>query len=113
MEAPKGRFIKVSKVLNANTTIAGIPSDQLVPWAIFLFIAAALWTNGVGVYIVVPLIFWSCGTWWLVMGSQSWRFMNKFHKPPRWVNGNLRYTPKVKTRYAISHKSQSQKGKDT
>ncbi|MEO0644611.1 MAG: hypothetical protein AAFZ17_00435 [Cyanobacteria bacterium J06650_10] len=91
-------IIRVSKVLQANTSFAGIPTDQMVPWAIFLFIALGMWSNGVRWQIVFPFLFWSCGTWWLVMGSESWRFLNRFHKPPLWVNGAVRYSPFLKKR---------------
>ncbi|MGG6270984.1 hypothetical protein ACQ4M5_41800 [Leptolyngbya sp. AN10] len=35
---------------------------------------------------------WGSTTWWILTGNESWRFLTKFYRTPKWTRGHLPYT---------------------
>jgi hypothetical protein len=35
---------------------------------------------------------WGIGSWWVLTGNESWRFLSKFQGVPTWTRGHLPYT---------------------
>jgi len=76
----------VNSLLGQKPSLGPIPGDQVIPWIIIASIAFAgklflglswLWTGFV--------FFWGISTWWILTGKQSWRFLNRFVRCPRWA----------------------------
>ncbi|MFK8185198.1 MAG: hypothetical protein AB8B99_17640 [Phormidesmis sp.] len=86
--------IRVHKALDAEVNIGPIPGSQIWWWAGAMLITIILceilnkgWPVG------FPLFVWMAGTSWILTGSQAWQFLNRFHKPKRYVFAQLPYTP--------------------
>lgn len=85
----------VNQALGLQPRFGPVPSDQLFPWLTIAFTFylvfnqtlrfSWLWTG--------LLIFWACGTWWLLTGSRAYRFLGKFIASPNWTRGRQRYRP--------------------
>ena len=93
MSQPRHR--SVNQALGLQPRFGPIPSDQLFPWLAITFTFYLLgnqllhlpwlWTG--------LLTVWGCGTWWLLTGSRSYRFLGKFIPSPSWTRGRQRYRP--------------------
>ena len=89
------RHRTVNQALGLQPRFGPVPSDQLFPWLAIAFTFylvfnqalrfSWLWTG--------LLIVWACGTWWLLTGSRSYRFLGKFIASPHWTRGRERYRP--------------------
>jgi hypothetical protein len=86
--------IRVHKALDAEVNIGPIPGSQIWWWTGALLITIVVcriidrgWPVG------FPMFAWMAGTSWILTGKDSWKFMNRFHKPRRYVFAGLTYTP--------------------
>ena len=99
--------IRVHKALDAEVNIGPVPGSQIWWWAGAMLITIILckilgqsWPVG------FPLFVWMAGTSWILTGKDSWKFLNRFHKPKRYVFAQLPYTPILLSQ---RHANQSQK----
>jgi hypothetical protein len=97
--------IRVQKALDAEVNIGPIPGSQIWWWAGAMIITVLFcklinrgWPVG------FPLFVWMAATSWILTGKQSWKFLNRFCKPTRYVFAGLTYTPFLQ----ISHANQAQ-----
>lgn len=82
--------IYVQKALNSEVNIGPIPGNQIWWWSGALVITVAICQIlGRGWPIGVPLFAWLAGTSWILTGSDSWKYLNRFHKPKRYVFAGL------------------------
>lgn len=83
----------VNQALGMAPRFGPLPADQVFPWMaiafVFYFVFRELFK--LDWLWVVLLIIWGCSTWWLLTGSQSWRFLGKFVPVPNWTKGRVRY----------------------
>lgn len=86
--------IRVHKALDAEVNIGPIPGSQIWWWAaamLITIIICKLFNQGWPVGF--PLFVWMAGTSWILTGKDSWRFLNRFHKPQRYTFAGLTYKP--------------------
>jgi len=86
-------FIPINQILNAKPQLGPIPGEQVIPWLIIT----------IGSYIICQVILsldwwatglvaiWGSATWWILTGNESWRFLTKFYRTPKWTRGHLPY----------------------
>lgn len=87
-------FISINQILNAKPQLGPIPGEQVIPWLIIT----------IGSYIICQVILsldwwatglvaiWGSATWWILTGNESWRFLTKFYRTPKWTRGHLPHT---------------------
>jgi len=85
------KYRTVNQAVGMQPRLGPIAADQAVPWLLIslviylltreLFQLDLLWT--------VLLIIWGCGTWWLLTGSHSHKFLGKFIPSPTWTRGRV------------------------
>lgn len=101
--------IRVHKALDAEVNIGPIPGSQIWWWAGAMLITIIVCEIlGQGWPVGFPLFIWIAGTSWILTGKDSWKFLNRFHKPKRYVFAQLPYTPLISFQ---SHANQSKKQK--
>ena len=93
-------FRPVNRILGTQPSLGPLPADQVFPWTI-IALASYFVVNGVfgGVFqddfqkwLWTSLIAgWGMGTWWILTGGRSWRFLSKFIGVPTWTRGVARY----------------------
>lgn len=84
-------FIQVNGALNLKPSFGPIPADQLIPWSV-IALANVIFANrifGLSWIITILSTGWGILTWWTLTGSDSSRFLSKFHSPPLWLYGHL------------------------
>ncbi|MEO1144134.1 MAG: hypothetical protein AAFY26_00830 [Cyanobacteria bacterium J06638_22] len=85
-------FIPVNQVLNLKPMLGPIPGEQVVPWVTIVvlsyFICRLL---GLGWVTTIVVAIWGAGSWWVLTGDASWRFLSKFQGVPVWMVGRLSY----------------------
>jgi hypothetical protein len=96
----ESEFRPVNQILGAQPSLGPIPADQILPWALIALVAYFI-VNGVfgGIFPdefqkwlwTALLTAWGIGTWWILMGDRSWRFLSKFIAVPKWTRGFARY----------------------
>jgi hypothetical protein len=87
------KYRPVNAMIGTQPKFGPIPSEQLIPWFIIGFLIFMIsnrilnldWTW------TALLIFWGCGSWWIVTGSKPWRFLSKFVGAPNWSRGRVYY----------------------
>jgi|SRR5579883_914486 len=91
--APRHR--SVNQALGLQPRFGPIPSDQVFPWLLIAFSFYVVFNQGLHFSWLWTglLIFWGCGTWWLLTGSRAYRFLGKFIPLPNWTRGRQRYRP--------------------
>lgn len=90
--------IRVHAALDSNVNIGPIPGSQVWYWAgaaIITFIVCTLLNRGWPVGF--PLFAWMASTSWILTGKNSWKFLNRFHKPQRYLFVGLTYEPFLKS----------------
>ncbi|KPQ33322.1 MAG: hypothetical protein HLUCCA11_18995 [Phormidesmis priestleyi Ana] len=103
--------IRVHKALDAEVNIGPIPGSQIWWWSGAMLITIILCNIlGKGWPVGFPLFVWMAGTSWILTGNQSWKFLNRFHKPRRYVFAQLPYSPLLQFS-SHANKSKKQKGK--
>ncbi|KAM3092525.1 hypothetical protein ACKFKG_22170 [Phormidesmis sp. 146-35] len=87
-------FIPINQILNSKPQLGPIPGEQVIPWLIIT----------IGSYIICQVVLnldwwatglvgiWGSATWWILTGNESWRFLTKFYRAPKWTRGHLPYT---------------------
>ena len=77
---PETEPVRVIKALGETPRIGPIPADLLFPWVVILvvcfFITQAL--LGLSLTYWAAISAWFCATWWILTGSKSWLFTDKF-----------------------------------
>jgi len=83
----------VNQTLGMQPRFGPLPADQVIPWIgitmVFYFLFQEILKLGWN--WTVLLIIWGCGTWWVLTGSKSWRFLGKFVPCPSWTRGRVTY----------------------
>lgn len=101
--------IRVHKALDAEVNIGPVPGSQIWWWSGAMLITVILCkVLGAGWPVGFPLFVWMAGTSWILTGKQSWKFLNRFYKPKRYVFAQLPYTPLIPFQI---HANQSKKQK--
>ena len=87
------QFIPVNQVLNHKPQLGPIPGEQVIPWVIIMIVSYVLCQGVLGLdWIATCLISaWGIGSWWVLTGNESWRFLSKFQGVPTWTRGHLPY----------------------
>lgn len=87
-------FIPINQILNAKPQLGPIPGEQVIPWLIItigsylicqILLSLDWWATGL-------VAVWGSATWWILTGNESWRFLTKFYRTPKWTRGHLPYT---------------------
>lgn len=97
MQSSVNEPIYIQKALSSEVNIGPIPGSQIWWWAgamIITIIVCTLFNQGWP--IGFPLFAWMAGTSWILTGKESWRFLNRFHKPQRYVFAGLLYVSLLK-----------------
>ena len=82
--------IRVQKALNSEVNIGPVPGSQIWWWSGAMLITVVVCTIlNKGWPVGVPLFAWLAGTSWILTGKNSWKFLNRFHKPKRYIFGGL------------------------
>lgn len=89
MAVDPDKYIPVNGALNLKPTLGPIPADQVFPWAVIIlgniFVVKSL--MGMSWVITILSCGWGIATWWILTGSDSGKFLSKFHPPPFWLYG--------------------------
>lgn len=93
-------FRPVNQILGTQPSLGPVPADQVFPWTV-IALAAYFVVNGIfgGFFAddfqkwlwTVLIAGWGMGTWWILTGGRSWRFLSKFIAVPTWTRGAARY----------------------
>lgn len=82
--------IYIQKALNSEVNIGPIPGSQIWWWSGAMAITILVCTIlNKGWPVGFPLFTWLAGTSWILTGSNSWKFLNRLHKPKRYVFAGL------------------------
>lgn len=83
----------VNQTLGSQPRFGPLPADQVIPWAAISFAFYFLFQEvlKLGWNWTILLIIWGCGTWWVLTGSKSWKFLGKFVSCPTWTRGRVAY----------------------
>ena len=93
MDDFSSEFRRVNPILDARPRFGPIPADLILPWGAIavVFYLIFLGMLQLGYLWTILMIAWGCGTWWLLTGSKSYRFLSKFMREPRWCKGYIGY----------------------
>lgn len=90
---PDKDFVSVNQVLGQKASIGPVPADQFFPIVglaafSFFFIYMLL---GLGFKWWIAISTWLIASWWLLTGKKSYRYINKWIKPPGadWINYSM------------------------
>lgn len=93
-------FRPVNQILGTQPSLGPLPADQIFPWTV-IGLAAYFIVNGIfgGLFDddfqrwlwTFLIAGWGMGTWWILTGGRSWRFLSKFIGVPKWTRGIARY----------------------
>ncbi|MDH6059646.1 hypothetical protein NWP17_04190 [Chrysosporum bergii ANA360D] len=107
-EIREQEFRPVNQILGSQPSLGPIPADQIFPWMVIV-LAAYFVVNGVfgGSFRddfqkwlwTVLIAGWGIGTWWILTGGRSWRFLSKFVGVPTWTIGFARYHSWLEVNY--------------
>lgn len=89
--------IRVHAALDSDVNIGPIPGSQIWYWAgamIITIIVCKILSRGWPVGF--PLFAWMASTSWILTGKNSWIYLNRFHKPQRYIFAGLTYEPFLK-----------------
>lgn len=86
-------YIPVNAALNMRPSLGPIPADQVFPWAVIVLGNLLVVKSLLGMNWIVTILScgWGVATWWILTGSDSGKFLSKFHSPPFWVYGYVHY----------------------
>ncbi|MEL6381578.1 MAG: hypothetical protein AAFQ89_03715 [Cyanobacteria bacterium J06626_18] len=86
-------FIPINAALSMKPSLGPIPADQVFPWAAIVLgnIVVVKSLLGLSWIITILSIGWGVATWWILTGSDSGKFLSKFHAPPFWIYGCAQY----------------------
>ncbi|MGD1913600.1 MAG: hypothetical protein ACFB2X_23000 [Rivularia sp. (in: cyanobacteria)] len=111
-------FRPVNQILGTQPSLGPLPADQIFPWTI-IALAAYFIVNGVfgGVFdddfqkwLWTTLIAgWGMGTWWILTGGRSWRFLSKFIGVPTWTRGIARYHSFLSVNYEAQNRQEKRR----
>ncbi|MEM9807773.1 MAG: hypothetical protein AAF959_21105 [Cyanobacteria bacterium P01_D01_bin.56] len=104
-------FIPVNGALNLKPSLGPIPGDQIVPWTMILLANLLVIRQILGLsWLITGLsICWGIGTWWILTGSDSAKFLAKFHSPPLWLYGSLPFDSPLSPTSSIATKEKRHK----
>jgi hypothetical protein len=87
------KFRTVNRILGTQPNVGPIPGNQVVPWATILLTSWMIGHQMLGLsWLKTGLMaLWLMGTWWILTGNQSWRFLAKFIAVPHLARGYARY----------------------
>ena len=86
-------YIPVTASLNVRPSLGPIPADQVFPWAVIVLGNLVIVKSLLGMNWIITILScgWGVATWWILTGSDSGKFLSKFHSPPFWVYGCAPY----------------------
>ena len=85
-------FRPVNQLLGATPNVGPFPANQVLPWTGILLFGILL-----GAMFKVPwqwcgmFIIWGIATYWLLTGSNPWKFLARFLKTPRFIRSHPNY----------------------
>jgi len=84
---------KVNQSLDQQPKLFGLPSEQIIPWAViagvsYYLLKVLLKASWIWVIVVAG---WGISTWWILTGSKAWKFLSKFQATPNWIRVVVRY----------------------
>lgn len=87
-------FIPVNQILHAKPQLGPIPGEQVVAWIVIVVMTYIICRGILSIsWVATGLVgVWGIATWWLLNGDESWRYLTKFCRVPRWALGNLPYS---------------------
>ncbi|WP_066384079.1 MULTISPECIES: hypothetical protein [unclassified Anabaena] len=109
-------FRPVNQILGSQPSLGPIPADQIFPWTVIILgayfiihgIFGGLFPDDFQKWLWTALIAgWGMGTWWILTGGRSWRFLSKFIGVPRWTRGFPRYHSLLE----VNHEAKNRKTK--
>ncbi|MGP1373381.1 MAG: hypothetical protein ACTS3T_11175 [Almyronema sp.] len=83
--------VRVNKLLGERASIGPIPAEQLMPWVaiggVSFFAVKMLLAQNFITWLLVW--FWLNGTWWVLTGEKTYKFIKSWAHPPGhdWTNG--------------------------
>lgn len=82
-------FIPVNTALSMKPALGPIPADQVFPWSAIVLANLVVVRSLLGLSWIITILScgWGIATWWILTGSDSSKFLSKFHPPPFWVYG--------------------------
>jgi hypothetical protein len=100
-------FIPINQILNAKPQLGPIPGEQVIPWLIITIGSYLICQTLLGLDWWATLLVgvWGSATWWVLTGRESWKFLTKFHKSPRWTRGHLPYSSLLNQAQNLVHPS--------
>jgi len=106
-------FRTVNRILGAQPSLGPIPGNQVLPWATIILISWIVGYQilGLGWLRTGLMAFWLMGTWWILTGNQSWRFLAKFIAVPNLARGYARYQSLLITTQLHERKNRKKKAK--
>jgi hypothetical protein len=106
-------FRPVNQILGSQPSLGPIPADQIFPWLIIVLVSYFV-INGIfgGLFAddfqrwlwTALMAFWGIGTWWILTGGRSWRFLSKFIGVPTWTRGFARYQRLLEINYEAENR---------
>lgn len=84
---------KVNQSLDQQPKLFGLPSEQIIPWAVIAGVSYYLFKVLLQLSWIWTVVAagWGISTWWILTGSKAWRFLSKFQKTPNWIRVVVRY----------------------
>jgi hypothetical protein len=87
-------FIPVNQILHTKPQLGPIPGEQVVAWIVIVVTTYIVCKGILSLsWVATGLVgVWGIATWWILNGDESWRYLTKFCRVPRWTLGNLPYS---------------------
>ncbi len=111
-------FRPVNRILGTQPSLGPLPADQIFPWTV-IALAAYFIVNGIfgnlfdddfHKWLWTTLIAgWGMGTWWILTGGRSWRFLSKFIGVPTWTRGIARYQSFLSVKYEAKNRQKKRR----
>jgi hypothetical protein len=105
------RFRRVNSLLDKQPNLGPFPADMIFPWASICLINFLLFKSLLQVswFWFGIITGWACSTWWILTAKQSWKYLSKFVKPPRWVRAITNYHSPLENRCNHGQNRQSKR----
>ena len=86
-------FRTVNRILGSQPNLGPVPGNMVLPWTVILLFSYILGTKlfALGWLNTILMAAWLMGTWWILTGKHSWRFLAKFIPLPYVARGHARY----------------------
>lgn len=93
MAAEPDEYIPINAALSMKPSLGPIPADQVFPWSVIILCNIFVVKSLMGMSWIITILScgWGIATWWILTGSDSSKFLSKFHAPPFWLYGCAPY----------------------